>query len=268
MKKFFLIPLFLFVATLLNVSARDSITINLKVDGVERQALVFPAPAANKKTNEKSPLVFCFHGHGGNAKQASASFNLHDAWPEALVVYPQGLPTPGKLTDPEGKLNGWQSQQGAQEDRDLKFFDALLAELHQRYSVDPKRIFVMGHSNGGGFTYLLWATRGKEIAAVAPCAAVGPKVVEQLTPKPCLHIAGKNDELVRFAWQEKMMATVKRINRCEDTGKTWATDCLLYEPADKGVGAPMVQCIHNGTHRYPENATALMVKFFREVSMK
>jgi hypothetical protein len=55
-KKFFLFPLFLFAATLLNVSARDSITINLKIDGVERQALVFPAPDANKKTNEKSPL--------------------------------------------------------------------------------------------------------------------------------------------------------------------------------------------------------------------
>jgi hypothetical protein len=56
MKKFCLISLILFAATLLNVSARDSITINLKIDGVERQALVFPAPDANKKTDEKSPL--------------------------------------------------------------------------------------------------------------------------------------------------------------------------------------------------------------------
>lgn len=247
-------------------SARESITLDLKVEQTARHALVFPAPAAAKEAKSTVPLVFCFHGHGGNAAQASRSFGMHEAWPEALVVYPQGLPTPGQLTDAEGKRNGWQGAPGLQEDRDLKFFDALLAELRKRYPVDGKRIFVMGHSNGGGFTYLLWATRGKEIAAVAPCAAVGPRVVAQLTPKPCLHLAAKDDPLVRYEWQEKMMAEVKRINGCEEAGKTWAPEALRYEPKDKTTGAPMIQYIHQQGHRYPDQATTLMVKFFREIA--
>lgn len=260
-----LILCFAWISTAL---ARDSITLDLKVDQTARQALVFPAPVADKKSEIKIPLVFCFHGHGGTARQASNSFELHDAWPEALVVYPQGLPTPGQLTDPEGKRNGWQAQPGILEDRDLKFFDALLAELKRLYPIDAQQVFVMGHSNGGGFTYLLWATRGKEITAVAPCAAVGPKVVQQLTPKPCLHLAGKNDPLVRYAWQEQMMAAVKELNLCEAEGKPWAPDCLRYEPKGKTKGAPMIQYIHEQGHRYPDQATTLIVKFFREVSAK
>lgn len=247
-------------------SARESITIQVKVDGTERSALVFPAPSAGQQSQTKVPLVFCYHGHGGNAQQAARSFALHDAWPEALVVYPQGLPTPGQLTDPEGKRNGWQSMPGNQGDRDLKFFDALLAELHKRYPVDAKSLFVMGHSNGGGFTYLLWATRSKEIAAVAPCAAVGPRVVHQLTPKPCLHLAAKNDPLVLFSWQDKMMAAVKKINDCEENGTPWAKDAIRYEAKDKKAGAAMIQYIHDQGHRYPDQATSLMVRFFRDIT--
>ncbi|MEI9864297.1 MAG: hypothetical protein WDN00_07025 [Limisphaerales bacterium] len=42
----------------------------------------------------------------------------------------------------------------------MKFFDAVLARLKQDYKVDAKRIYCTGHSNGGGFTYLLWLARG------------------------------------------------------------------------------------------------------------
>ena len=80
----------------------------------------------------------------------------------------QGLPTPGQLTDPEGKRNGWQKTVGDQKDRDLKFFDAVLTKLKADYKVDESRIYSMGHSNGGGFTYLLWAARGDQFAAFAP----------------------------------------------------------------------------------------------------
>src|SRR4051812_42165933 len=114
------------------------------VNGVEREALVHVpthlGPAG-------APLVFAFHGHGGSAEQASRSFHLHEVWPDALVVYPQGLPTAGQLTDRSGKEAGWQGYAGSQGDRDLKFFDVMLAALKQRYPVDPARIYATGHSN-------------------------------------------------------------------------------------------------------------------------
>ena len=122
------------------------------VDGVARQALVYLPPPAG--TNP-APVIFAFHGHGGSMQNAARTFRLQTRWPEALVVYMQGLNTPGRLTDPEGKRPGWQSAEGDQGDRDLKFFDTVLDSLRKDYRVDDKRIYATGHSNGGGFTYLL-----------------------------------------------------------------------------------------------------------------
>ena len=88
---------------------------------------------------------------------AARSFQIHERWDEAIVVYMQGLNTPGQLTDPEGKKRGWQKEKGDQKDRDLRFFDEVLKAMKSEYKVDVKRIYSTGHSNGGGFTYLLWA---------------------------------------------------------------------------------------------------------------
>ena len=69
------------------------------VDGVERKALVY-VPAAAKST--ATPVVFAFHGHGGTMQFAARRYAFHKLWPEAIAVYPQGLKTPGRLTDLEG----------------------------------------------------------------------------------------------------------------------------------------------------------------------
>jgi polyhydroxybutyrate depolymerase len=187
---------------------------------------------------------------------------MHEHWPEAISVYMQGLNTPGRLTDPKGEKPGWQHGAGAEGDRDLKLFDAVLANLKANYKVDTKRVFSTGHSNGGGFTYLLWETRSEVFCAVAPSAAASARPADRVfKPKPCMHIAGTLDTLVKYAWQELSMAKVKEINQCEPEGKSWAKDCTLFTSK---VGAPFVAFIHLGTHKFPEEAPALIAKFFKE----
>jgi len=229
----------------------------ITVDGLARSTLIYAPPSAK---SSPAPVVFVFHGHGGNSRNAERSFHIEQEWPEAIVVYMQGLPTVGQLTDPEGKRNGWQAAAGDNGDRDLKFFDAVLARLKQDYAVDGKHIYATGHSNGGGFTYLLWLTRNDVIAAVAPCSAVA-KYAAQLQPKPALHIAGEKDPLVKFAWQQRMMDKIRQIDGCAATGEPWAPDCVLY-PSAKGT--PVVTFIHPGGHIVPGSAPALIVKFFKE----
>jgi hypothetical protein len=56
--------------------------------------------------------------HGGSMLNAARTLGYHTRWPEAIVVYMQGLNTPGRLTDPEGRQPGWQHAVGDQGDRD------------------------------------------------------------------------------------------------------------------------------------------------------
>lgn len=227
------------------------------VGGVTREGLVYVPSTA---TTQATPVIFAFHGHGGTMRNAARSFPLHTLWVEAIVVYLQGLPTPGQLTDPEGKRAGWQGRIGAQGDRDLKFFDEVLAGLRREYRVDERRIYATGHSNGGGFTYLLWAARGDVFAAMAPSAAVITADASKLKPKPVMHIAGEKDELVKFAWQETMIAKLKKLNQV-GAGEPWDKLCTVFPSS---IGAPLVTMIHPGTHAYPSAAPALIVKFFQQ----
>jgi len=257
-----------------------------KIDGVTRQALIYvpatpakdasakadSAKAAPAKTDsakdapakEGMPLVFAFHGHGGTMKNAAEKFAYHKLWPEALVVYMQGLPCAGK-TDPEGKLPGWQNKVDDQDGRDLKFFDEVLATLTQEQQVDKKRIYVTGHSNGGVFTYLLWAVRGSTFAAVAPSASLTVRHFKDLKPLPALHVAGEKDEIVPFASQKRMMDAVRTLNGCDTEGKPWATaGPLVGTLYPSKTGTPFVSVIYPGPHKLPDEAPGLIVKFFKE----
>jgi len=229
------------------------------VDGVKREALVSLPDRLSDAGRTPVPVVFAFHGHGGSMRQASRSFPIHELWPEAIVVYPQGLPTPSALVDREGRMAGWQSVAGAQGDRDLKFFDAILADLKSRYPLDGKRIYATGHSNGGLFTYLLWAERGDTFAAFAPSAALLAVGFSKAPPKPVLHIGSPQDPLVKFSWQERMLDTVLALNGCGPR-KPDATGYTVY-PSTKG--AEVATYLHDGGHRYPESAPKLIVAFFK-----
>jgi polyhydroxybutyrate depolymerase len=228
-----------------------------KVDGFAREALV-AAPDSAKA--DAAPLVFVFHGHGGTMKNAARQFHIHELWPEAIVVYPQGLNTPGRLTDPDGKKPGWQSSVGNQGDRDLKFFDAMLKDLREKYKVDSKRIYSTGHSNGGGFTYLLWDARGEVFAAFAPSGAATARA-PQLKPKPLLQIAGSKDPLVKFEWQEKTIEVVRKNNGCDAEGKKTGDFYMSYASSKQ---TPVDTYIYDGGHAFPGQAAApLIVAFFK-----
>ena len=167
--------------------------------------------------------------------------------------------------NPDGKKTGWQHTAGDHGDRDLKFFDAVLADLKTDYKVDPKRIYSTGHSNGGRFTHLLWAARGEVFAAVAPSGSMATQLFKDMKPKPCLHVAGEADPLVVFAGQKLTMDAVKKLNGCAAEGKPWdKAGPLVGTVYLSSGGTPFVSLIHPGGHGFPTDAPKLIVKFFQE----
>lgn len=232
------------------------------VDGVERSALV-AMPAKAPTAAAPAPLVFAFHGHGGRSATAARGFRLHELLPQAVVVYPQGLPTPGRLTDPDGARSGWQAAVGDQGDRDLRFVDAMLATLRAELAIDERRVHATGHSNGGGFTYLLYAARSEAFASFAPSAAGGVRHLRdgQPIPRPLLHVAGRNDQLVRFeAQQRNVEAILQAIGA--DAGAPW--DEVPGATVHRGkAGEVVATWSHDGGHDFPAAAAPAIAAFFR-----
>ena len=233
-----------------------------KVGGVDRTALV--ALPRGKSPETGAPLVLVFHGHGGRSAQAARSFGIHNAWPEALVIYPQGLPTAGQITDPEGRLPGWQHVPSGEGDRDLQFVDAMLAWTRQEKHIDPARVFAAGHSNGGSMVYVLWAARARDFAAFAPSSSVfRPDAIAKAIPRPAFIVSGRQDALVPFRTQQLSLSRVLTLNQAVTTEQPWEGMATLH--ASK-TGTDVVTYIHPGGHQLPADAGALMVKFFKHRS--
>jgi len=241
------------------VSAAEPQVMGWQVMGETRAAVVFP-PSVQEK-HARAPLIFVFHGHGDNAWFATKQFPFQELWPEAIVVCPQGLPTPS-ASDPRGERRGWQHEPGEVGDRDLKFFDAMLRTLRGKFRVDDQRIYAAGFSNGGFFDYILWAERGKLFAAFAPCAAALRPPLQLSMSKPVFVVAGEQDERVPFAEQRKNIATLRQIDGCTGEGQSWGdARAIRYESPN---GAPVVAFVHAGGHAVPHAATVMMAKFLRE----
>jgi polyhydroxybutyrate depolymerase len=218
-----------------------------QVDGETREAIVYvPASPGEKAT----PLVLSFHGYGDNMQNFQYT-NIHVAWPDAIVVYFQGL-------ERRGGLPGWQVERGGG-DRDLKLVDVALRSLRETYSIDDERIYATGYSNGGMFTYLLWAERPGVFAAYAPVAARFRPSVRPQQAKPVFHVAGERDRVVRFADQEAAIAVAIEVNGVDAT-TSCGSGCTVY---GAGTAAPVVTWIHAGGHVYPRETSERIAAFFR-----
>jgi polyhydroxybutyrate depolymerase len=228
------------------------------IDGVRRVALVHSPVDA--KVNP-APVVFVFHGHGGTMNEAAKNFAIHRHWPQAIVVYMNGLPTAAG-NDAKGEKSGWQYHARENGDRDLKFFDAVLINLRQNFKVDEKRVYAVGFSNGGGFAFVLWSTRSDQVGAVVSCAMrASPKMISTFQPKPLLQIAGEEDKLQSVSDQKKTVLEVSRLNECGE-GRPWGTktNCTIYPSK---IGAPVVFVVHSGGHEVPKEAPSIITEFLK-----
>jgi polyhydroxybutyrate depolymerase len=235
--------------TMASIAAAETLT--WKVGNDTRQAIVYAPTAASP--SGKAPLVFSFHGRGDDMENFQY-VGLQRAWPEAIVVYFEGLPSR------EG-LRGWQVEKGQDGDRDLKLVDTALASLRARFKVDDARVYASGFSNGAGFTYLLWAERPNVFAAYAPVAGRIRPSVQFTTPKPLFHVAGVRDPQIVVADQRHAFQTAIRVNGVEGSKGECGSDCTIY---GANGAAPVMTWIHPGGHTYPNTTSERIAAFFRD----
>ena len=148
--------------------------------------------------NDPIPLVFCFHGYGGNANSimSYSSFNYISDTAGFIVVYPQGALLQGT---PHWNVGGWTL--GSNID-DVGFISSLLDSLSDQYNIDDTRVYSTGMSNGGYMSFLLACQLSDRIAAIA--SVTGSMTIQTYNscnpqhPTPILQIHGTYDQTVPY----------------------------------------------------------------------
>ncbi len=179
---------------------------SLQVDGCQRNYRVVMPPTAG---GERLPVIFHFHGHG-NTPESEADRTKLDQLAAArriVVVYPAAVDgnwSTQAVRSPSGDNN-----------RDVRFFDALLEHLVAHCDIDRTRVYVTGMSMGAEFVHELAMARSQKIAAVAACSASASCEVDSARPFPVMMVVGEKESNVVAAAREDAAEYRQRGHICE-----------------------------------------------------
>lgn len=228
-------------------------TLTLNVAGLKRKVLVWaPAQLAAK---QQYAVIFAWHGAGSNPEQFRKYAGLEaQTGTNALIVYPQGLPT----KEPE-TTSGWELDHDS---RDVKLYDALLANLKQTYAIDEKRVFSYGYSFGAYFTHSLACQRGKQLRAVAVHAGGGPYFKPCQGPVAALLSHSSDDRVVLFEHGQESLNYYLSLNGCRSQSTPWQAGSVSYS----GCQRPLHWLgLKQGGHDIPAEFPALAWRFFNSL---
>jgi len=174
------------------LQARDP-EIALTHDGRRRSYLLHLPPTRDDRAR---PVVIAFHGGGGNAPgfRNYAGLNTVADREGFIVVYPNGTGPLRNLLLTFNAGNHCCGTAQRQNVDDVGFAVAVIEDVARRASIDRRRIYATGHSNGGIMAYRLAAERADVVAAIAPVA--GAMSLDRFAPSrpvPVMHIHSVDD---------------------------------------------------------------------------
>lgn len=178
--------------------------------------------------SERYPLVFLLHGYTASASIQDAYLGVSqevDAL-EFVLVLPNGT------RDASGKrfwnATSWCCNFGDKDVDDAAYLRGLIDEAEARFSVDPERIYFMGHSNGGFMSYRMACDYADRVAAVASIAGSGfvkSETCEADDPVAVLQIHGTEDGTIRYEGASGQYPGARSLmtrwvgrNECDATG--------------------------------------------------
>ena len=151
--------------------------------------------------NVALPLVIVLHGHSASGALQLAYTRLANLVDEhnAFVMAPDGL------TNEEGN-QFWNATSACCDFYDSGVDDAgylrgLIDEVSSVYKIDPRRIFLWGHSNGGFMAYRMACDHADVIAGIVSLAGamhLDPADCNPSEPVNVLQIHGDQDSTVLF----------------------------------------------------------------------
>jgi polyhydroxybutyrate depolymerase len=202
------------------------------------------------RPGQPTPLVFILHGAGGDGEiyLETTGWRRKANQEGFIAVAPNGQPS-RPLFPADVRINPrvWNAGNLRGNTRrvkfnDVEFFRSLLREVKQKLTIDDRRIYVTGHSNGGGMTFML-ATEMPDFAAIAPVAALYWRDKSQLAaPVSTLYMVGTKDPVIPLEGGASALSIWGNRNTppVRDTINTWvgASGCprtAITTNTQKGV---------------------------------
>jgi|SRR5580704_1283145 polyhydroxybutyrate depolymerase len=168
----------------------------LEFGGRARTYLLHIPPGYDAKT--PAPLVFVLHGATESADNVEKLTGMSAKADQEhfIAVYPYGT---GRLSEVPtwnaGNCCGYAIQNNVD---DIGFFRALIEKLESEYSINHKRIYFTGISNGAMMSYRVACEMAGEVAAIAPVEGALNVECHPSAPVSVLIFHGTADRLVPF----------------------------------------------------------------------
>lgn len=169
------------------------------VVGGDRPVTVHVPPTYDP--SHPAPLLIGLHGYSGSGAQYEAYLHLSEVARERgyLSAFPDG-------TTNRSDLRFWNATDACCDfDRsgvdDVGYLAGVIREIQAKLAVDPKRIDVIGHSNGGFMAYAMACTHADTIAAIVSLAgamSASPATCVPTAPVAVLQIHGTADDVIAF----------------------------------------------------------------------
>lgn len=150
--------------------------------------------------SEPAPLVVLLHGFGVSGEIQDAYLGMGDAAAERgmLFVAPDG-------TENRSGRRFWNATpaccgRGSDVD-DVGYLTDVIAKVRQDHAVDPERIYLVGHSNGGFMSFAMACARADTIAAIASIEAAtfdDPADCDPSEPVAVLQVHGTADTTIAY----------------------------------------------------------------------
>ena len=148
-----------------------------------------------------TPLVLLLHGYGASGAILESFMQFTPLADEFgfLYLYPDGRIDGGGNRFWSG-TDACCNFDGASDDDD-DYLMALINEMKSQYNVDPLRVYLIGHSNGGFMSYRMACDHSETIAAIASLAGAtffDPLDCQPTGPVHVLQIHGTSDTQIRY----------------------------------------------------------------------
>lgn len=166
------------------------------------------------------PLMLVLHGYGGMGEETETYWQLDDLI-EARGMF---IVAPNGLKDRFGN-RGWHPEKSSYPEWDRSWLSAIIHDVKAKYAIDPKRVYVFGHSQGAHMAHRMGCDGSAEVTGVISAAGQVTMKPEKCAPEfpvTVLQVHGTADEAIGYEGDVQHDPPDRNVPSAHQTVAVWA----------------------------------------------